>query len=152
MTIDPAAVDFLLDTDHVIPLQRGGGADYHRLAPRVARASAAGAAPAVSIVSFHEQVQGILNRLGEKGADLPKWYRQLGDLTAFYAAATILPFDAAAEEALARINAVKAARRAGSTDRRIAAVALANGLPLLTRNRKDFESIPGLVIDDWLAA
>jgi tRNA(fMet)-specific endonuclease VapC len=32
---------------------------------------------------------------------------------------------------------------------KIAAVALANNIVLLTRNRRDFSRIPGLRIDDW---
>jgi len=34
-------------------------------------------------------------------------------------------------------------------DLRIAAISLANGLILLTRNLSDFAVIPGLVIEDW---
>ena len=150
MTTDPAAVDFLLDTDHITTLQRGEGAAYDRLAPRVENAAAAGAALAVSVVSLHEQVRGVLSELNKKRSNLPRWYRQLEALTGFYAGATVLPFDSSAEEALNRIEAVKTVRRIKTADRRIAAVALANGLPLLTGNRKDFEAVPGLVIEDWL--
>ncbi len=39
--------------------------------------------------------------------------------------------------------------RIGHRDLKIAAVALANNLTLLTRNKSDFSAIPGLVIADW---
>jgi tRNA(fMet)-specific endonuclease VapC len=36
-----------------------------------------------------------------------------------------------------------------SNDLRIAAIALANNMPLATQNRRDFERIEGLVLYDW---
>ena len=152
MTHDPAAVDYLLDTDHISVLQRGEGADFERLVPRVARALGGGSVLAASIVSFDEQVRGVMSRLNAKRPNLPRWYRQLGDLLTYYAGATVLPFDATAGEALERIEALKVPRRVGKMDRRIAAVALANGLPLLTSNRNDFGLVPGFMIEDWRSA
>jgi tRNA(fMet)-specific endonuclease VapC len=39
--------------------------------------------------------------------------------------------------------------RIGTQDLKIAATALANRLPLVTGNRRDFAKVPGLVIEDW---
>jgi tRNA(fMet)-specific endonuclease VapC len=63
----------------------------------------------------------------------------------------ILPYDAAA----ARIHAeIRAERERGGgampfVDGQIAAVAMAHGLTLVTRNQKDFAAIAGLRLASW---
>lgn len=39
--------------------------------------------------------------------------------------------------------------RVGTQDLRIASIVIANNGILLTRNRQDFEKIPGLAMQDW---
>ena len=40
--------------------------------------------------------------------------------------------------------------RSGSMDLKIAVIAILEGATLLTRNTRDFESVPGLTVDNWL--
>jgi tRNA(fMet)-specific endonuclease VapC len=60
----------------------------------------------------------------------------------------LLPFDRKSAEVFDEL--AKEKLRVGSMDLRIAAIAIANQMTLLTQNTVDFERIPGLQIDDWL--
>ena len=56
-------------------------------------------------------------------------------------------YDHASENQFQQLLALKL--RIGTQDLKIAAVALANNLTLLTRNRRDFGRVPNLKLDDW---
>jgi tRNA(fMet)-specific endonuclease VapC len=59
----------------------------------------------------------------------------------------LAPFDAAAETQFQTLRSQRL--RVGTQDLKIAAVALAHNLVLVTRNRKDFGRIVGLTLEDW---
>lgn len=59
----------------------------------------------------------------------------------------LFPFDDVAAEVFQELRGQKV--RVGTMDLRIAAIAIANGMTLLTRNTVDFERIPGLTFEDW---
>jgi tRNA(fMet)-specific endonuclease VapC len=63
-----------------------------------------------------------------------------------------LPFNDAAADKAGEIRAHLAAKGLliGPHDLLIAGIALANGLTVVTHNTKEFNRVPGLVIDDWL--
>ena len=69
------------------------------------------------------------------------------DILSGYKAAPVLRFDAAAAAEFDRLRA--AGVRIATADLRIASIARANSLTLLTRDAKDFGKVPGLVIEDW---
>ena len=59
----------------------------------------------------------------------------------------LLPFDDDAERIYRKMPA--AVRRIGAADCRIAASALSRGHTVITRNRRHFGQIPGLLFEDW---
>ncbi len=62
-----------------------------------------------------------------------------------------LPFDDAAAEVYAIIRAQleAAGTPIGPYDLQIAAIALANGLTLVTHNTREFSRVSGLLLEDW---
>ena len=56
-------------------------------------------------------------------------------------------YDQAADHEYQRLRAL--GLRIGTQDLRIASVALAQHLTVLTRNSRDFGLVPGLTIEDW---
>ncbi len=136
----------VFDTDHVSAVQNPTGARGRRLMTRLA--AVRGAKVAVAIASVEEQMRGWLASIAKErhvARQVPA-YRELRDLFAFFGAFIILPFDDAAAVVFDTFDSV----RIGTMDKKIAAIALANGALLLTANRRDFEKIPGLTIDNWM--
>ena len=67
---------------------------------------------------------------------------------------SVLPYDGACARvhAVLRVIAMRNGRSHKSTDLAVASVALANDIPLATRNTRDFDFIPELaLIDPWTA-
>ena len=69
-------------------------------------------------------------------------------------ALTVLPFDEPADEHYADISAAleRAGTPIGAHDLFIAAHARSRGLTLVTHNLREFTRVPGLQVEDWLAA
>jgi tRNA(fMet)-specific endonuclease VapC len=66
----------------------------------------------------------------------------------YFRSFTIVLFD---ERAADQFDALRSAKiRLGTMDLKIAATALVNNALLLSANRRDFERVPGLRVEDWL--
>lgn len=87
----------------------------------------------------------------QESKDLVRLYTDLWTTLAFFKEVKILNFDAAAgifHERLLRENKELNKKRL-QKDLRIAAITLSvNGI-MVTRNKRDFSLVPGLVIEDW---
>jgi tRNA(fMet)-specific endonuclease VapC len=61
----------------------------------------------------------------------------------------LVDFDSATAVEFQRLK--QSRLRIGTMDLKIAAITLARGATLLTRNRTDFEKVSGLIVQDWTA-
>ena len=138
---------YLLDTDHISFLQEQRGPEFTVLSARIAQHPFRDFV--FCIVSFHEQTLGghaFLNR-ARTAAEVIRGYIQLMDVLNIFMTVPVLPFDAAATAVFAGLQAQHI--RVGTMDLRIAAIALSQGLTVLTRNTRDFGRVPGLITEDW---
>jgi tRNA(fMet)-specific endonuclease VapC len=136
-------LQFLLDTDHLTLYDQG----HPRLTQRLAMYPKN--TIAVSVVTVEESLRGRLGALS-RSLDGPTRIRRCAELVGtvqLFCQLPLVHFDQASENHFQQLRALRL--RIGTQDLKIAAVALASQLTLLTRNRRDFGRIPGLVLDDW---
>jgi tRNA(fMet)-specific endonuclease VapC len=139
-------VKYLLDTDHVSILQRQAGSEYAMLLLRMAQHPPTDLA--CSIISFHEQILGCHTYISQarRTEDVIRGYAMLAQVLRDFTEALVIPFDAAAAVVFEGLIAQRI--RVGTMDLRIAAIALAREMVLVTRNASDFRKVPGLRIED----
>lgn len=138
---------FLLDTDHLVILQRRSEPEYARVQTRMSQYSPSDFC--LSIVSFHEQVLGANAYISRASSHVAvvRGYQMLEVSLMDFNHFSVLPFD---EPSAKQFDALrKHGVRIGTMDLRIAAIALSNSLTVLTRNTVDFECVPGLNVQDW---
>ncbi|MCP4359118.1 MAG: type II toxin-antitoxin system VapC family toxin [Chloroflexi bacterium] len=134
---------FILDTDHISFFQRG-----HPLVQKRVTAVSPDQL-AVTVISYEEQVRGWLAQIRRANNDqrLIQAYRRLEETLTFYSQIHVLTFDTTAVSYFNQLTQQRI--RVGTQDLRIAAIGLAHGAILVTRNMRDFSRIPGLQLEDW---
>jgi tRNA(fMet)-specific endonuclease VapC len=136
-------LQFLFDTDHLTLFE-------HRQAAVMARyAAQPGDTVGISAVTVQEYLRGRLAAL-KRHSQGPLHVRAFGflvDSIHLLQPFPIVRYDQAADNQYQQLRTLRL--HIGTSDTKIGAVALANGLTLVTRNRRDFGQIPGLVIEDW---
>ena len=104
---------------------------------------------AVTVISVEETLAGWYSRLrqAKRPDQLARAYDRLRDSVIFLNRFEILTYGV---PAIARAAGLRQQRlKIGTMDLRIAAIALEAGATLVTRNRRDFQRVPNLVIEDW---
>ena len=136
-------LQFLLDTDHVSLLQYSHSPLLQNLAQHPPDTVG------VSAITVEEVLRGRLAVLARArdGVQRIQHYRHLVEAVQFLSRLQLVLFEQPAEDQFQQLKALRL--HVGTQDLKIAAVALANQVTLVTRNRQDFSRIPGLAIDDW---
>ncbi|RRR76021.1 MAG: type II toxin-antitoxin system VapC family toxin [Candidatus Viridilinea halotolerans] len=134
---------YILDTDHVSLYQR-------RHPQVVARLLAMPHADLfVTTITLGEQIQGRLAviRQARTQSDAARGYVRLRETVEFYQSVQLVDYttDAVVHFETLRREGI----RIGTQDLRIAAIALAEGAILVSRNTRDFVQVPGLALEDW---
>jgi tRNA(fMet)-specific endonuclease VapC len=137
---------YLLDTDHLSVLERGGAA-----AARLRRRLQAVAPDevAATVVSYEEQTRGWLAYIARSRSleDQVTAYGYLQRHLQVFCAVPLIAFDPAAAAIVQQLQQQRI--RIGTMDLKIASIALAQGAALLSRNVTDFQQVPGLRVEDW---
>jgi tRNA(fMet)-specific endonuclease VapC len=137
---------YLLDTDHLTLLQRGGDAGS-KIRNRLSLV-----APddyGTTIVTYEEQAEGWLAEISraKDATQTVEAYRRLNANFRFFINISLWQFTDKAAKHFDEWRKEKI--RVGTRDLRIAAIAVSNDATVLTRNRRDFERVPALRVEDW---
>jgi tRNA(fMet)-specific endonuclease VapC len=139
----------LLDTDHLTLLKYPDNQRGVRLNERL-RAQPPEEIVTISIISVEEQMRGWLAAIAKERHAKRQvlGYGELARLIDYFRAFTILLFDEPAADKFDNLRSAKI--RLGTMDLKIAAIAFVNKALLLSANRRDFEQVPGLRVENWL--
>lgn len=137
----------LLDTDHFSLFTRAtaeGAAIRRRLR------SIAPDDYGTTVVTYEEQCRGWLDKIHQ--AQTPEArieaYALLKENLDLFSRIAVAAYTAEADAEFVALKKILK-NKVGTKDLRIAAITIANGATLLTRNTRDFEKVPGLLFDDW---
>lgn len=137
---------YLLDTDHLSVLERGGE-EAERLKKRLA--AVAPNPVAATIVSYEEQTRGWFSYMA-KAHSLTEQitvYVYLQRHLQTFCRIPLIAFDDTAAQLVQQFQ--KSRIRIGTMDMKIAAIAVAQQAILLSRNVSDFRKVPNLRVEDW---
>lgn len=134
---------YLLDTDILLLYQVGNQAVCRQVLEHTADSLS------VSIITVEEQLSGwyTLIRRVKTRDKLAAAYERFAKNVRFLSRVNVLTFSAPAIDRFEILKRQKLGVR--SNDLRIAAIAIEHDATLVTRNRSDFERVPGLQIEDW---
>ncbi|MGI9056115.1 MAG: type II toxin-antitoxin system VapC family toxin [Pyrinomonadaceae bacterium] len=102
-----------------------------------------------TIITFEEQMRGWMAYLARmRSIDEQVFaYETLKQYFDYFKTLTIIEFDNNAAEIYKNLKSQKI--RIGSMDLKIASIAISRKAILVSRNLKDFEQVPDLIVQDW---
>jgi tRNA(fMet)-specific endonuclease VapC len=133
-------LQFLLDTDHLTLFLHGHSSVVQHVRSHTGAVGS-------GVVDVEEILRGRLAQVARAGNGSTRilsyglFAKTVLDLTQL----PIVPYDQSAEDEFQQLRSI----RVGRQDLKIASIALANQLIVVTRNRRDFARVPGLTIEDW---
>ena len=136
----------VLDTDHASELGMRSAAG-RRLLQRLEEVPEDAAITAITVEEGMRGWLAEIRRHTEPARQMAA-YDHLVRQVELFAAWLILPWDQEAVDVFNRLRAKGV--RVGTQDMKIASIALAHDVLLLTRNTLDFAKVPGLRFENWL--
>lgn len=136
----------LLDSDHLTALKYTTGERSLRLRARLG--AVVGEVVGTTVVNVEEQMRGWISVIAKERQPRRQIsaYRELARLFGFIQPYHIALLTDAAVDLLDQYGRIKISM----SDRKIAAIAVANNALLLTANRRDYEQVPGLRFENWM--
>lgn len=136
-------IRYVLDTDILTLLRHGHPAVVQHVTAQPA------ADIAITVITVEEQLSGWYTQLrrAKKKDALATAYQQLTEATTLLSGIKILTLTEPAIDRAEKLKQLKL--KIGKKDLRIAAITLENGAILVTRNRRDFQQVPNLTLEDW---
>ena len=137
---------WILDTDHASLFLAGDRVVIDRVTQQIPQV-------VITIITVQELFNGWAGRINDpaESHNLVSIYAKLWQTTEFLKTLEILTFNEAANNCYERLllQHKSLAKKRLEKDVRIAAIAIAVGGTVITRNYKDFSQIPNLKIEDW---
>ncbi|WP_225902630.1 type II toxin-antitoxin system VapC family toxin [Pseudanabaena sp. PCC 6802] len=107
----------------------------------------------ITIVTVQELFNGWVGRLNDPAQvnHQVRLYAKLSKVVAFIQEVEVLALDDIADRCFRQMltDYPSLRKKRMQKDMRIAAIALSSNATVVTRNRRDFEQVPGLKIEDW---
>ncbi len=136
---------YVLDTDLLSLYQR----NHPQVSVRIRLARQNSLRLTTTVVTVEEQYAGRLAQIrkSQTPETLIAAYGRMTATFSLFSQLEILGYEISADDYFREFRQMRI--RIGTQDLRIASIALAHKAIIVTRNRKDFEQVPDLVIEDW---
>ncbi len=136
---------YVIDTDLLSLYQR----NHPQVLARIRLTRQSGMRLTTTVITVEEQYAGRLAQIrkSQTPETLIAAYDRLTTTFSLFSQLEVWGYEISADNYFRQFRQM--GNRIGTQDLRIASIALANDAIVITRNRKDFEQVPNLIIEDW---